>query len=211
MQAPEGRASPLGMVASFARVAGLDRLALPDRTPRTHQVTPAVHGQRARSEYALAAMDARPQLERIAAALAAAKLECILIGNAAAALHGAPVTTLAFDFLFRNTPHDRRKVIHFARALGAIVLRPYYPASSMLRVTDEDLTIQADFLGTIHGIRSFEGARRRALTVEIGGFALRVLALEDIVKSKTAANRPKDRAVLPVLRATLRAKAPKKK
>lgn len=156
-------------------------------------------------------MDARPQLERIAAALAAANLECILIGNAAAALHGAPVTTLDFDFLFRDTPQNRRKLIRFAKALGAIVLRPYYPASSMFRVTDDDFTIQADFLGTIHGIRSFEGACRRASTVELGGHPLRVLALEDIVKSKAAANRPKDRAVLPALRATLRAQASKKK
>lgn len=155
-------------------------------------------------------MDARPQLERIARALAVARLECILIGNAAAALQGAPVTTLDFDFLFRDTPTNRRKLVRFAKELGAIVLRPYYPASSMFRVTDEDLTLQADFLGTIHGVRSFEGARKRAATLELGGAELHVLALEDILKSKRAADRPKDRAVLHVLEATLRARETKK-
>ncbi len=151
-------------------------------------------------------MDAQPLLRRIARALENAKLDAVLIGNAAAALHGAPVTTLDFDFFFRDTPANRRKLVIFARELGAIVLRPYYPASSLFRVTDDDLTLQADFMGAIHGLRSFEGVRRRASKVEIDGHALHVASLEDIVKSKKAANRPKDRAVLPILEATLDAK-----
>ena len=43
-------------------------------------------------------MDAAPALEEIAQALTEAKLEAILIGNAGAALQGAPVTTVDFDF-----------------------------------------------------------------------------------------------------------------
>jgi hypothetical protein len=156
-------------------------------------------------------MDAGPLLGRIAAALAHAKLDAILIGNAGAALQGAPVTTLDFDFFFRDTAANRRKLVTFARELGAMVLRPYYPASSLFRVSDDTLLLQADFLGVIHGVRSFEGARRRASTVEIGGHPLRVASLEDIVKSKRAANRPKDRAVLPVLEAAIDAKRQTKK
>ena len=53
-------------------------------------------------------MDAQPILARIAKALARARLEAVLIGNAGAALHGAPVTTLDFDFFFRDTPANRR-------------------------------------------------------------------------------------------------------
>ena len=66
-------------------------------------------------------------------------------------------------------------------------------------MTDDELLIQADFLGVIHGLRSFEGVKKRATTIEIGGYPLRVASLEDILKSKRAANRPKDLAVLPVL------------
>jgi hypothetical protein len=150
-------------------------------------------------------MNAQPLLARVAKALENAHLECILIGNAAAALHGAPVTTLDFDFLFRDTPRNRTKLVRVAKELEAIVLRPYYPASSLFRVTDDDLTLQVDFLGAVHGLRSFEGARKRATMVEVAGHALLVLALADIIKSKTAADRPKDRAVLPILKATLRA------
>lgn len=155
-------------------------------------------------------VDAQPLLARIAGALAKARLDVVMIGNAAAALQGAPVTTLDFDFFFRDTPANRKKLVVFARELGAMVLRPYYPTSSLFRVTDDALVLQADFLGVIHGLRSFEGVRKRASTVEIGGYPLRVASLEDIVKSKKAANRPKDRAVLPVLEAAIDAKRNRK-
>lgn len=60
-----------------------------------------------------------------------------------------------------------------------------------------------DFMGTIHGLRSFEGVRDRAVTMEIGGVVLRVATLSDTIKSKRAANRPRDRAVLDVLETAL--------
>jgi hypothetical protein len=37
-------------------------------------------------------------------------LEAVLIGNAAAALRGAPVTTVDLDFLFRRTPRSIAKL-----------------------------------------------------------------------------------------------------
>lgn len=138
-----------------------------------------------------AGVDARPILSRLARAMAKTRLDAVLIGNAGAALHGAPVTTLDFDFFFRDTATNRRKLVALAQELGATVLRPYYPASSLFRVTDDDLVLQADFLGVIHGLRSYEGVRRRATTVEIDGQPLRVASLEDILKSKKAADRPR--------------------
>jgi hypothetical protein len=61
----------------------------------------------------------------------------------------------------------------------------------------------------VHPDRHRRGARKRAATVRMGATELRVMSLEDILKSKRAANRPKDRAVLPVLETTLRAKTPR--
>jgi hypothetical protein len=148
-------------------------------------------------------VNARPLIDRIAEALARAKLEAVLIGNAAAALQGAPVTTLDFDFMFRKTPVGLKKLKAFARDLGATILRPYYPASDMFRVVNDDLGLQADFLVVLHGVRSFESLRKRASTLTLRGGTLLVASLEDIIKSKRAANRPKDRAVLDVLEATL--------
>ena len=58
-------------------------------------------------------------------------------------------------------------------------------------MTDDTLGLQADFMGVIHGLRSFEGVKKRASTVAFAGHPLQVASLEDIVKSKKAANRPK--------------------
>jgi hypothetical protein len=49
-------------------------------------------------------MNALPLLVKIARTLHMVRLETVMVGNAAAALHGAPVTTLDIDFMFRKTP-----------------------------------------------------------------------------------------------------------
>jgi hypothetical protein len=56
-------------------------------------------------------------------------------------------------------------------------------------------------MATIHGIRSFEGLRDRATAIEVAGVPVLVAALTDIIRSKRAAGRPRDLAVLEVLEA----------
>jgi len=97
-------------------------------------------------------MDARPLLIRIAKMLEQHGLEVVLIGNAAAALQGAPVTTVDFDFMFRKTPVNLRKLKALAKALDAVILRPYYPASDLFRIVRDDDGLQIDFMATVHGV-----------------------------------------------------------
>ena len=151
-------------------------------------------------------MNAAPLLTTVAASLAAVRLEAILIGNAAAALHGAPVTTLDFDFMFRATPVNLGKLKRLADRLQACILRPYYPASGFYRVVNEDRGLQADFMPAIHGVRSFNSLRSRAEAMLVGGHRLWVASLADIIASKRAAGRPRDKAVLEILEETLREK-----
>jgi hypothetical protein len=148
-------------------------------------------------------MDASPMLRDALAALNRAKLEAVMIGNAAAALHGAPVTTIDIDFLFRATPGNLRKLKAVSRDLQAVIMRPYYPVSKLYRMTNDDRGLQLDFMPMIHGIRSFEGLRDRAMTIEIAGQSGRIACLDDIIRSKKAAARPRDQAVLPILLQTL--------
>ena len=89
-------------------------------------------------------MDAEPLLAEVARQLAALDFEVVLIGNAAAALQGAPVTTIDFDFLFRKTPRNMLKMKALARALGATIWRPYYPASDFYRLVRDDDGLQVN-------------------------------------------------------------------
>jgi hypothetical protein len=148
-------------------------------------------------------MDAAPLLDRIARLLERHGLDAVLIGNAAAALQGAPITTIDFDFLFRKTPANLRKLKALAAGLEAVILRPYYPVSGLYRVARDEDGLQLDFMTTIDGIRSFEGLRRRARPMTFGGSRMHVASLSDIIKSKKAAGRPRDRAVLELLERTL--------
>ena len=151
-------------------------------------------------------MDAGPLLDSVVAALAEVRLEAILIGNAAAAVQGAPVTTVDFDFMFRASPVNLAKLKKFARRMDAVILRPYYPVSALYRVMNDDLGLQADFMPVIHGVKSFNSLRSRADQVEFSGRQLWVAHLADIIASKRAAARPRDKAVLDILEKTLREK-----
>lgn len=150
----------------------------------------------------LASVNAEPFLAEVARHLRALHFDVVLIGNAAAALQGAPVTTVDFDFMFRKTPVNLRKLKALATRLDATVLRPYYPASDMFRVVRDDDGLQLHFMAAIHGVRSFAGLRNRARTIEVAGVPLLVASLSDIIKSKKAARRPRDLAVLESLEKT---------
>jgi hypothetical protein len=68
-------------------------------------------------------MNAEPILANIAKTFQEHRLEVVLVGNAAAALQGAPVTTLDFDFMFRKTPLNIKKLKKIAAALSRTTRR----------------------------------------------------------------------------------------
>jgi len=148
-------------------------------------------------------MDAKVYLTTVAEALQEVGLEAVLVGNAAAALQGAPVTTLDFDFMFRKTVANLGKLKKLARRLDAVILRPYYPASELYRVVVEDTGLQLDFMSVLTGISSFSSLRSRARQETFGRGRLWVARLEDIIASKRKLGRPRDKAVLGVLEKTL--------
>jgi hypothetical protein len=53
-------------------------------------------------------------------------------------------------------------------------------------------------------VNSCQDELKNACEIRVGPLRLKVLSLERILASKTAANRPKDRLVLPVLQNTIR-------
>ncbi len=148
-------------------------------------------------------MNAEPFLSIVARLLGEHRLEAVLIGNAAAALHGSPITTIDLDFMFRKTPTNLAKIKRVADDLGAVVMRPYYPTSELYRVIRDRDGMQLDFMAKIDGIRSFAALRSRSTSIEFSGHTLFVASLRDVIRSKERAAREQDLAVLPILRRTL--------
>jgi hypothetical protein len=148
-------------------------------------------------------MNGEPLLNKLAKVLAEHRLEAVMVGNAAAALRGAPVTTLDIDFMFRKTPLNLKKLKAVAKSFEAVILRPYYPVSELYRVVNDDQGLQLDFMAKLHGIRSFARLRLRAAAVSFGKYDLQIASLADIIKSKRATGRDRDLAVLPILEKTL--------
>ncbi|MBV8207458.1 MAG: nucleotidyltransferase [Acidobacteria bacterium] len=147
-------------------------------------------------------MNAEPVLATIAKALGDTRLDAVLVGNAAAALQGAPVTTLDFDFMFRDTLLNQKKIKKLAESLGMSCSQPFHPASSLYRLVEPESGLQLDFMSRMDGVKSFESLKSRAAEVRFAGARLRVADLADIIRSKRALGRPKDLAVLDILEKT---------
>jgi hypothetical protein len=105
--------------------------------------------------------------------------------------------------MFRKTPTNLKKLKAVAKALGAFILRPYYPVSELYRVVNDERGLQLDFMAKLDGIRSFEGLKARSESVKFGERELKIACLADIIKSKRAAGRDRDKAVLEILQKTL--------
>jgi hypothetical protein len=139
----------------------------------------------------------------LARALRATQLEAIVIGNYASMLNGAPVTTMDIDLLVRDTPLNRRKLARFAREIGGASPSPVSELSKVESIEGGlPVPVEVHF-DRISGGLTFAAIRSRAEVVKVSDEELKVAALSDVIRSKEAADRPKDRAVLPILRDTL--------
>ncbi len=146
----------------------------------------------------------------VLAALKQVRLEALVVGSVAGILQGAPVTTQDIDLLVRDTPTNRKKIDALGSVLGA---RPRLitELSPVLRIDLPAATVDLLF-DRLPGNLTFQALRARSFVIPLGGASARVARLEDIIKSKEAAGRPKDLAQLTMLRDTLKvAKATKRR
>jgi hypothetical protein len=143
--------------------------------------------------------------------LAANDVEFIVVGMMAGVLRGAPVLTADLDLVHRRTAENVSRLLHVLEELDAIYrhdARRLRPAEShllsaghqLLTTTHGDL----DCLGAIGQEQTYEDLLDRAPELSLGeGLAVHVIDLPTLIELKEKAGRPKDLAVLPVLRATL--------
>jgi hypothetical protein len=136
-------------------------------------------------------------------ALEAAGLEAIIVGSVAAVMQGAPITTRDVDLLIRDTPKNRAKLEALGAALGGA--RPIQQSELSPVLTFLGARVPVDIIfEALPGPLSFASLRSRSIEIAVGDLKAVVASLEDIIRSKEAAGRPKDLAQLPILRDTLR-------
>lgn len=109
------------------------------------------------------------------------------------------------DLLIRDTPRNREKLERLRLELGRGPAIEISPLSRVLRLVSED-DIDVDILFDELGSSSYAGIRSRSLSISIGEMTATVASLDDVIASKKAANRPKDRAQLPMLENFVRVK-----
>lgn len=144
--------------------------------------------------------------------LTAAEVNFILVGAYAAIAHGSQQRTDDLDICHERSSANYKKLMQ--------VLKPLHPrpvdiplelkipfderslaqGTNFTLITDEG---RLDLLGELSGIGGYKELLPSSTLINIGEVICRVASLEDIIRSKEAANRPKDRQALPELHALL--------
>ena len=140
-----------------------------------------------------------PQAEEIRDALRRHGVQYLFIGKSGAILHGYPDTTQDADLFVRRQRENGSALVAALRDLGFAITAGQ--REEIVRGKDfvqlKDGPFDLDLVFAPDGIETFEDAYRRR--VEVDGFP--VCSLDDIIASKVASNRQKDRESLPRLRA----------
>ena len=139
--------------------------------------------------------------------LADAGVEFIVVGGAAAVLHGAPITTEDLDIVHRRSPENVSRLKTLLDELGAhareLANRRLPPQESAL-LGDGHVLLSTnlgplDCLGTLIDGRGFDELISHSETMKDDGVEFLVVDLPTLIELKTKTGRAKDRLMLPVL------------
>lgn len=140
--------------------------------------------------------------------LIANSVEFVIVGGVAIIAHGVPYATFDLDFCYSRTSENLRKIV-----LALVSFNPRlrgFP-TDLPFIWDErtlqngtNFTLQPDIgdidlLGKVAGVGSYLEVFANSMTLKLFDNDVRVLSLEDLIKAKKAAGRPKDLFILPQL------------
>lgn len=147
------------------------------------------------------------------------KLEFVIIGGVCGVLHGASLITLDLDICCR---FDRQNLRRIEAAVKD--LHPHHrltPNKLPLELTDElcdrlknlylntDLGI-LDCLGEVSGIGNYEDVLKHSVSHRLSSGEVRILSLDALIASKSAAGREKDLDAVKLLQAIKERKSQQK-
>ena len=152
--------------------------------------------------------------ERLLGVLGERGVRFVLIGGFAAVIHGSPYVTTDLDVVPEQGPRNLERLSDALDVMHARVWTASEPegipfdhsAASLAAVGVWNLVTdfgRLDIVVRPVGTEGFDDLARDALRLTILGLEVDVASLADVVRSKEAAGREKDRLVLPVLRRIL--------
>ncbi len=134
-----------------------------------------------------------------------------MVGMTAGVLQGTPAITVDLDIVYARSPENIARLHAALRELESyfrtdpdrrIAPNPSHLASAGHKLLMTKLG-QLDVLGELGEGESYEHLLPDTVVVDVEGMPVRALGLERLIAAKEGANHDKDRAVLPLLRATL--------
>ena len=133
----------------------------------------------------------------------------VLIGGLAAKAHGSPTLTVDIDICYARDRDNLERLAAVLPELGAVLRGapadlPFHPDRRTLERGDTFTLTTAygdlDILGTPSGVAGFEELNANADEAKLDeALVVRVASLDDLMRMKRAAGRPKDRVELEIL------------
>lgn len=143
--------------------------------------------------------------------LSEAGIDFVLVGGVAAILAGAPISTFDLDIVIRQEAGNRARLLDALRQLDARYLdpggrriRPDLAKLETMRLHRLETRCGVlDLMTTVGPGWTFADLLSRSAEIQLSDLTIRVIELAALIEAKEAADREKDRAVLPLLRRTL--------
>lgn len=133
--------------------------------------------------------------------LLAHRVRFVVIGGFGGRLHGSPTVTNDLDVCYARDQGNLERLAAAlvelrARLRGAPRRGPFRPDAAALRAGDHfTFTTEVgnlDCIGTPAGVEGFDELERAATEMDLDGLRVRVASIDDLIRMKLAAGRPKD-------------------
>ena len=138
------------------------------------------------------------------------KVDCVIVGGVAAAIHGSSLLTSDLDVCYAR---DAVNLSRLAEALRSVHARLRNAPEGLPFILDFETLKRGlnftfttdigdiDLLGEVRGIGHYEALLDGSVKVELFGYQFAVIDIGKLIVAKRAAGRPKDLLALPELEA----------